>query len=39
MSTKKRGTTITLNQREVKLLRKKLAADAEWDFDEVPIVK
>lgn len=33
----KRGTTVTLNRREVLLLRKKLRADAEWHFDEVDV--
>ena len=31
----RRGTQITLNRREIQLLRKKLTTDAEWDFDDV----
>jgi len=33
----KHGTTITLNRHEVQLLRKKLKADAEWDFAEADV--
>ena len=33
----KRGTTITLNRREVKLLRERLTPDAEWDFGAVSV--
>ena len=31
------GTTITLNQHEVKLLRKKLTANAEWHFADADV--
>jgi hypothetical protein len=35
----KRGTTITLNRREVILLRRKLKVNTEWGFDEVEVAE
>jgi hypothetical protein len=35
----KRGTTITLNRREVKLLREKLTPDAEWAFGAAAVAE